>query len=88
MVSSFQQDQIEFAQDVRTTCHQLNNFLTILQCQHDFMKDLPSEKIESELAAILKELDPLVEETTSQVLELSKKSREVLALTDNNKGRM
>ena len=83
MAQSFHQDHFEFAQDVRTTCHRLNNFLTILQCQHDCLGALPSNNIQSELAGILKELDPLVESVTSDVLELSKKSREILEGANN-----
>lgn len=83
MAQSFQQDHFEFAQDVRTTCHRLNNFLTILQCQHDYLGALPSKNIESELAGILKELDPLVESVTSDVHELSKKCREILEGANN-----
>ncbi|EDL58608.1 hypothetical protein PM8797T_07257 [Gimesia maris DSM 8797] len=73
-----QQDCFEFVQDVRTTCHQLNNFLTILQCQHDYLSGLSSGEIESELAGVLRDLVPPIESATSDVLELSKKCRDFL----------
>jgi len=38
MNESFQPDHIEFAQSVRTACHRLNNFLTVLQCQRDYLE--------------------------------------------------
>ena len=72
------QDCFDFAQDVRTTCHRLNNFLTILQCQHDYLNGLSSSEIESELAGVLRDLVPPIESATSDVLELSKKCRKIL----------
>ncbi|MFK7777697.1 MAG: hypothetical protein QM501_06195 [Gimesia sp.] len=78
MIESFQPDHIEFAQDVRTTCHRLNNFLTVLQCQRDFLAELTSNETHSEIAGILKDLDPLIESTTEDVHELSKKCRAFL----------
>lgn len=83
MAQSFHQDPFEFAQEVRTTCHRLNNFLTILQCQHDCLGTLPLKNIESELASILKELDPLVEDVTNDVHVLSKKCRDILEGANN-----
>ncbi|QDT91432.1 hypothetical protein Pan161_30890 [Gimesia algae] len=72
------QDSFDFAQDVRTTCHRLNNFLTILQCQHDYLGGLSSSEIESELAGVLRDLVPPIESATSDVLALSKKCRDIL----------
>jgi hypothetical protein len=78
MAQSFPQNHLEFAHDVRKTCHDLNNFLMILQCQHEYLGALPSAEIESELAGVLTELGPLVEATAKDVHELSKKCREIL----------
>lgn len=78
MAESLKQDQAEFAQDVRTTCHRLNNFLTILQCQHDILGSLPSQNLEAEVAEIVKTLDPLVEDVTNDVQALSRKCRDIL----------
>lgn len=76
MAQSFQQDHFEFAQDVRKTCHKINNFLTILQCQHEFLGVLSSENVE--LAGVIKELGPLVEGTARDVHELSKNAENYL----------
>tara|TARA_R110002095_G_scaffold149662_1_gene129374 strand:- start:4456 stop:4704 length:249 start_codon:yes stop_codon:yes gene_type:complete len=78
MAQPFHQNYFEFAQDVRKTCHDLNNFLMILQCQHEYLGVLPSNEIESELAGVLRELGPLVESTAKDVHELSIKCREIL----------
>lgn len=75
MVQPHLQEQLEFAQYVRTTCHRLNNFFTILQCQHGNMESLSSSKLDSELAAILRDLEPLIDTATNDVLELSKECR-------------
>ncbi len=78
MTESFQQDHIEFAQSVRKTCHRLNNFLTVLQCQSEFLAALPSEETHPETSDILKDLDPLIDSATDDVHELSKKCRAFL----------
>ncbi len=78
MAESYHPDPIEFGQNVRTTCHRLNNFLTVLQCQSEFLAALPSNETPSEMAGILKDLDPLIESATNDVHELSKKCRDFL----------
>jgi|GEM_PF-1856754 len=84
MAQPFQQDHFEFAQDVRKTCHKINNFLTILQCQHEFLGVLPSKNIEAEIAEVLKELGPLVEGTARDVLSLSENTEKFLkGLSEN-----
>lgn len=78
MSHSINQEQVDFAQHVRTTCHRLNNFLTILQCQHEHLAGLPSSQLEPELAVVLQDLEPLVDTAASDVLELSKQCRDFL----------
>lgn len=78
MTQTHQANDFEFAQEVRKTCHQLNNFLTVLRCQHDYLGVLPSDKIQAELVGVLKDLDPLVDAATSQIRELSTKSNTLL----------
>ncbi|QDT25156.1 hypothetical protein Enr10x_04510 [Gimesia panareensis] len=78
MTRSFHQEHVEFAQHVRTTCHRLNNFLTILQCQHEHLAGLPSSQLEPELAVALQDLEPLVDTAANDVLELSKQCRDFL----------
>lgn len=73
-----QPDHIEFAQSVKSTCHRLNNFLTVLQCQRDLLEGISSSEIHSEKASILRDLDPLIESATGDVHELSKKCRDFL----------
>jgi hypothetical protein len=78
MTNSFPQEPAELAQHVRTTCHRLNNFLTILQCQHEHLAGLPSSQLEPELTVVLQDLGPLVDTAANDVLELSKKCRDYL----------
>ncbi|QDT99845.1 hypothetical protein [Gimesia aquarii] len=78
MTQTHQADDFEFAQEVRKTCHQLNNFLTVLRCQHDYLGVLPSAEIKAELVSVLKDLDPLVESAASQIRELSTKCNTLL----------
>lgn len=78
MSHSINQEQVDFAQHVRTTCHRLNNFLTILQCQHEHLAGLPSSQLEPELAVVLQDLEPLVDTAANDVLELSKQCRDFL----------
>lgn len=78
MTHSYQQEHVEFAQHVRSTCHRLNNFLTILQCQHEHLGGIPSSELETELAVVLRDLEPLVDTAANDVLELSKQCRDFL----------
>ena len=78
MPETFHPEHIEFAQSVRTTCHRLNNFLTVLHCQSEYLAALPSNEKQSETAEILKDLDPLIDSATEDVHELSKKCRDFL----------